>query len=97
MKNIREKILKILEEGKIYDYNNESISNEILVLFLEIEEEMEEEREEFGRKAFYKGREIRGYDERGNAIFKRPTYNGYLRELSGQLISTDDEKEKLKI
>ena len=44
--------------------------------------ELEEEMEEFGRRAFYKGREIEKYTEHGEAIFKRPTYNGYLRELN---------------
>ena len=37
--------------------------------------------EEFGRKCFYEGREISKYNENNNAIFKHPTYNGYLRDL----------------
>jgi len=32
------------------------------------------------REAFYKGRDIKRYD-RGIAIFERPTFEGYLREL----------------
>jgi hypothetical protein len=43
-----------------------------------------EEVEEFGRQAFYKGREVERYNENGIAIFKRPTYNGYLRELDSK-------------
>jgi anaerobic glycerol-3-phosphate dehydrogenase len=39
------------------------------------------EMEEYGRNAFYKGREVKRYNDRGDAIFKRPTYNGYLREI----------------
>lgn len=34
------------------------------------------------RDAFYKGREIERYHEYGTAIFKRPTFEGYLRELN---------------
>ena len=41
----------------------------------------EDEIEEFGRKCFYEGREIDRYDGRGRAIFKNPTYEGYLRLL----------------
>jgi hypothetical protein len=37
--------------------------------------------EEFGRKCFYEGREISKYNEHNLAIFKNPTYNGYLRDL----------------
>jgi hypothetical protein len=43
-----------------------------------------EEVEEFGRQAFYNGREVERYNENGLAIFKRPTYNGYLRELDSK-------------
>lgn len=43
-----------------------------------------EEVEEFGRKAFYDGREVERYNENGLVIFKRPTYNGYLRELDSK-------------
>ena len=37
--------------------------------------------EEFARIAFYKGREIARYNDKGEAIFKRPTFNGFLREI----------------
>ena len=37
--------------------------------------------EEFGRKAFYEGREVERYNHHGIAVFLRPTFNGYLREL----------------
>ncbi len=37
--------------------------------------------EEYGRKCFYDGREIARYDDKGRAIFKHPTYNGYMRLL----------------
>jgi len=40
------------------------------------------ELEEFGREAFYKGREIERHDEKGRAIFKHPTYEGYLIEIT---------------
>jgi len=40
-----------------------------------------EEVREFGRSAFYSGREIERYNDNGEAIFKRPTYNGYIREI----------------
>jgi|SRR6476660_3220313 len=39
-----------------------------------------EEKEEFGREAFYKGREVAKITNRG-VVFKRPTYEGYLREI----------------
>ena len=45
------------------------------------EEYTHEEFEEFARIAFYKGREIDGYDEYGKPTFKRPTFNGFLREI----------------
>jgi hypothetical protein len=44
--------------------------------------ELKEEMEEYGRLAFYRGREIDTYTKYGEPIFKRPTYNGYLRELN---------------
>jgi len=37
--------------------------------------------EEFARIAFYKGREVDAYNEHGEPIFKRPTFNGFLREI----------------
>lgn len=39
--------------------------------------------EEFGRNAFYKGREFSELKDLNNGIpyFKRPTYNEYLREM----------------
>ena len=40
--------------------------------------------EEYGRKCFYEGREIARYDEHKRAIFKHPTYNGYIRFLEGK-------------
>jgi hypothetical protein len=43
---------------------------------------LKEEMEEYGRLAFYRGREIDTYTKYGEPIFKRPTYNGYLRELN---------------
>jgi len=39
---------------------------------------------EFGRNAFYDGREIEKYYENGMASFKRPTYQGYLREIKNE-------------
>ena len=48
------------------------------------------EYEEFGRKAFYAGRELRD-PKQSSPGFKRPTYNGYLRELDGK------EAEEFKI
>jgi hypothetical protein len=43
-----------------------------------------EAEEIFGREAFYAGREIKRINDNGNVIFKRPTYNGYLRELNNE-------------
>ena len=37
--------------------------------------------EEFARIAFYKGREVEAYNVHGEPIFKRPTFNGFLREI----------------
>ncbi len=34
------------------------------------------------REAFYLGREIERINERGIPVFKRPTFNGYLKEIS---------------
>jgi acyl carrier protein len=39
------------------------------------------EYEEFARIAFYKGREVEAYNVHGEPIFKRPTFNGFLREI----------------
>ena len=35
--------------------------------------------EEIANLAFYQGREIAKYNERGIAIFKEPTFQGWLR------------------
>lgn len=35
--------------------------------------------EELLREAFYKGRVVKRYDDRGNAIFAEPTFEGWLR------------------
>jgi len=76
------KIAKDLEQGTI---TNIEAQNLLLGLFdVSGSFVTYEEMLEFGRNAFYKGREVSRYDERGNAIFKRPTYNGYLRELDGK-------------
>jgi hypothetical protein len=45
-----------------------------------------EEKEEFGRQAFYDGRQVKTITDRG-VVFKRPTYERYLRELR------DNERE----
>jgi len=47
----------------------------------EMKEYTHAEFEEFARIAFYKGREIARYNDKGEAIFKRPTFNGFLREI----------------
>lgn len=79
---MKEQILKIakdLEQGTI----NETEAQNLLLNLFDVSGSFVsyDEMEEFGRNAFYKGREVSRYDERGNVIFKRPTYNGYLREL----------------
>ncbi len=71
-------------QGKIDELND--ILDEMRVID-DIDQFTWAEVEEFGRNAFYRGREVSGYDHRGRKIFKRPTYNGYLREL-------DETKQK---
>lgn len=56
-----------------------------------------EEVEEFGRQAFYNGREVERYNENGLAIFKRPTYNCYLRELDKNITSVEEKMYSLNI
>lgn len=76
------KIIEILEkhvDSKEVFYGE--IANEILDLLPVSDSFTWSEMEEFGRNAFYKGREVKRYNDRGDAIFKRPTYNGYLREI----------------
>lgn len=81
MKRELSKITQDLEQGTI----TEDKARTLLLGLLGVSKSFSwDEVEEFGRNAFYKGREFSGLKDPNNGIpyFKRPTYNGYLREIN---------------
>ena len=87
-------LIELNDKGLInnHDFDYEEVSqdfankdeNKVLIIASVGNSFAWEEVEEFGRQAFYNGREVERYNENGLAIFKRPTYNGYLRELDSK-------------
>ena len=80
----KEKVEEIIAGAIVESLTIEEASERILALLDVSNSFAWDEVEEFGRKAFYDGREVEKYDYNGYAIFKRPTYNGYLRELDSK-------------
>ena len=81
MKTELSKISQDLEQGTI----NEQEARTLLLGLLGVSKSFSwYEVEEFGRNAFYKGREFGELKDLRSGIpyFKRPTYNGYLREIN---------------
>jgi hypothetical protein len=81
MKDKRLEILQKVAEGTI---TPEQAHNELWDLSSVSNSFAWHEVEEFGRKSFYDGREVERYNEHGLAIFKRPTWNDYMRELDSK-------------
>lgn len=56
-----------------------------------------EQVEEFGRKAFYDGREIGRLNEHRQIVFKEPTYEGWLRKNNIQSLTKQEYEIKLEM
>jgi len=81
---MKDKRLEILQKVADRTITPEQAHNELWDLSSVSNSFAWHEVEEFGRKSFYDGRVVERYNEHGMAIFKRPTWNGYMRELDSK-------------